>query len=384
MKELLQKFILNQCTEAEINEVVTYFKEATSSNDFPSVEDVKELLKDIPEIEDTTKDRIYQKVLVEVGKHEASKKSKPFRWKYPAVAAAVVAFLLVYNFYNLGYFGGGSDEIILQEQEYITLELEDGSTKIISQDGTVQVTNKQGEVVGKQEGSRLVYDNSEASEKLVFNTLRVPYGKRFELQLSDGTTVHLNAGTSLKYPVKFLKGKKRQVYLEGEAYFDVTKDTGHPFIVNVDDLDVKVLGTQFNVSNYPEDAQSQVVLVEGSVDLYAHNQAQSETKEHTLLKPGFKGSFNKMNAHIATERVVTSIYTSWVQGGLVFRNMPFNNILKKLERHYDVSITNNNKDLAQEIFNASFTEVPIEKILEYLKITYNIDFEVDGKNITIE
>ncbi|WP_299552464.1 FecR family protein [Seonamhaeicola sp.] len=378
MKELLQKFILNECTEAEIKEVVAYFQKANTSNELPSVEEVMQLLQDIPEIEEETKTRIYQKVLAAAEK-QGVKKRKRFIWQY-AAAAIFIGFLCIGYFYQQGFFGNGVDETIRPEQEFITLELEDGRTKIISEDGTVQVTDKSGKIIGKQEGNRLVYDNAAAPEKLTYNTLRVPYGKRFELQLSDGTRVHLNAGTSLKYPVKFLNGMERKVFLVGEAYFDVSEDTAHPFIINADDLNVKVLGTQFNVSSYPEDAESHVVLVEGSVDLYAQNEALG----HTVLEPGFKGSFNKAELNIATERVVTSIYTSWINGGLVFRNMPFNNILKKLERHYDVSITNNNEDLAYEKFNASFTEVPIEKILEYLKITYAISFTIDGKNITIE
>ncbi len=381
MKELLQKFILNKCTEAEIEDVVAYFQKATSSNEFPSVEDVTQLLQDIPEIEEDTKNRIYQKVLVSAKKRE-HRKRKLFFWQY--AAAIFVGFLCIGYYYKQDIFNNKNEELYLQE-DFITLELEDGKTKIISQDGNVQVLDKTGNVIVKQDGNRLVYDNdSKTSNKLVYNTLKVPYGKRFQLQLSDGTKVHLNAGTSLKYPVTFLQGQKRQVFLTGEAYFDVSKDTEHPFIINADNLNIKVLGTQFNVSNYPEDVESQVVLVEGSVDLYSKEEIPGKTYTHTLLKPGFKGNFNKQKLNISTERVETSLYTSWRIGDLVFRNMPFNNILKKLERHYDVSIINNNHELALEKFNASFTEVPIEKILEYLKITYAIDFTINEKNIIIK
>ncbi|MGK4568546.1 FecR family protein [Flavobacterium sp. 3HN19-14] len=127
--------------------------------------------------------------------------------------------------------------------------------------------------------------------------------------MSDGTVIHLNSGTTLRYPVKFIAGENRQVFLDGEAYFDVAKDKAHPFIVNADKLNVRVLGTHFNVTNYPEDDQTDVVLVEGSVGLYGSNTTFDATK-NTVLKPGYKGSFNKNTSSINTKPVVTDFYTS--------------------------------------------------------------------------
>ena len=115
-------------------------------------------------------------------------------------------------------------------------------------------------MVGNQNGNKIVYDTETTLEKLVYNTIKIPYGKRFELQLSDGTIVHLNSGTTLKYPVKFIASGNRQVFLDGEAFFDVAKDKTHPFVVNADNLNVRVLGTHFNVSNYPEDKLTDIVL----------------------------------------------------------------------------------------------------------------------------
>src|SRR5690606_36367432 len=116
------------------------------------------------------------------------------------------------------------------------------------------------------------------SDKLAYNTLKIPFGKKFRLQLSDGTMVHINSGSTLKYPIKFIAGENRQVYLDGEAFFDVAKDKKHPFIVNADNLNVRVLGTHFNVSNYPEDAVTDVVLVEGSVGMYRSNEEFDASK----------------------------------------------------------------------------------------------------------
>ena len=322
-------------------------------------------------------EKIYVKLENKITKSNKKVKTlKLFRvFKY---ASIVVVFLGLGYLYQNGYFSKNEPFSIPNEQ--ITLQLENGTIKVINEDGTSQVLDAKGNIIGTQSGTQLVYSNTTEDEKLTYNTLNVPYGKRFEILLSDGTKVHLNAGTSLKYPVKFLKGQNREVFLKGEAFFNVSKDTKHPFIVNADALNVQVLGTQFNISSYPEDIETDVVLVEGSVNLYT----EEASNNHVLLKPGFKGSYLKNNTgNITTNPVITSIYTSWIDGELVFRNITFENIMKKMERHYNVDIQNNHTELANEKFNASFRNEPIEKILEYFKITYNINYTINNNKILI-
>ncbi len=294
-------------------------------------------------------------------------------------AAVFVLFLGLGYLYQVGYFSNNSEVIIPSDS--ITLELENGNIEILNEDGTSKITDAQGNIVGEQKGEQLVYDKNVEVEELVYNTLTVPFGKRFQLQLSDGTKVHLNAGTSLKYPVKFIDGNQRQVFLVGEAFFDVASDKKHPFIVNAEDLNVEVLGTNFNVSAYPEDAFTDVVLVEGSVGLYTDEKSLNEA---VTIEPGIKGRLNKKLENITTETVDISIYTSWMDGGLVFRNMPFENIVKKLERRYNMKIVINNEKLKGEIFNASFKEEPpIEKVLNSFGKSYGIKYTIKNNAIFI-
>ena len=296
-----------------------------------------------------------------------------FKWRIAtSIAAILVGFMMV------GYFYLQNSSILHNSavpQNAITLELEDGSTKIIEENGTVTLTDREGSVLGQQNGNELIYSNSEEVQKLVYNTLSVPFGKTFELRLSDGTKAYLNAGSSLRYPVKFLKGQERNVFVVGEAFLDVTKDSLRPFIVNTDKMNVRVLGTKFNVSSYPEDETSDVVLVEGAVSLH-QSQEKYDPQNVVLLKPGFKGSFNKKNNNITKDTVITSLYTSWMNGELIFRNMSFGNIVKKLERHYNVVIVNQNKELASKKFNANFGNQTIEEVLQELKDNYGIDFTI--------
>jgi transmembrane sensor len=213
--------------------------------------------------------------------------------------------------------------------------------------------------------------------------LTVPFGKRFALLLSDGTKVHLNAGTSLKYPVKFLKGKERKVFLEkGEAYFDVAKDAKHPFVVNNDKINVRVLGTQFNMSSYPEDANITTVLVEGSVSLYA-SELEYDANKATLLESGFKADWNKSTTSFKVDKADVEIYTAWIDGKIILKHMTFNSIIRKLERHYNVEITNNNKALGEDFITATFDIETIEQVFEVINEIHSIDYKINKNKIII-
>lgn len=295
-------------------------------------------------------------------------------------AAAVILLLGTGYLYQSGYFTQTSEIIIPAES--ITLQLENGDIKILNEDGTTDVIDTNGNIVGNQKGNQLVYSNKSNKESLMYNTLRVPYGKRFKLQLSDGTNVDLNAGTSLKYPVKFIKGESRQVFLDGEAYFSVAKDVLHPFIVSADEVNIRVLGTQFNVSSYTEDSKISTVLVEGSVDVYQNGNTYSSNTS-TNLKPGFKADWQKQNNTISLEEADIEMHTAWINGKIIFRHIPFKNVIKKLERHYDVVIMNNNIELGEKFVTASFDIETIENIFEILNVSYDINYSISNNQITI-
>lgn len=383
IKNLLQKFILNQCTQEEANKVVEYYRANQLTDDFPTVEDIKAIVNDASVMSESTADKIFSNIMSQSNTIE-TKQVKTIRksyLRYIAVAASIAVLCSVgFLSYQNGLFNS-KEPMILTGNE-ITLQLANGEVQVISEGKNRQLTDADGNVLGNQNGNKIAYDNNTKVDKLVYNTLKVPYGKRFELQLSDGTMVHLNAGTTLKYPVKFIAGENRQVFLDGEAFFDVTKDKKHPFVVNADELNVRVLGTHFNVSSYPEDDATDVVLVEGSVGLYTVNE-NFDVAKNTVLKPGFKGSFNKTNNKIDTKSVDPSIYISWMKGDLTFKNMTFKNIMKKLERHYDVTIVNKNIKLSEEKFSASFKDQSIVKVLSYFSEIQGFNFKVTNKQILI-
>ncbi|TCN60994.1 FecR family protein [Flavobacterium circumlabens] len=387
IKSLLQKFVLNQCTPEETNEVIAYYKKNKLTDDFPSVADIQNLLTEMPKMNPKTADDIFLNILQASKENETtisiSSGKSNFR-KYISIAASIlVVFGIGFAVYKQNIFEKTPEHKFDFKSTDIVLQLEDGNVQIISEDHSVQVRDSKGNIVGNQSGDKLVYKNGSDSEKLSYNTIKIPYGKKFQLQLSDGTLVHLNSGTTLKYPVKFIAGENRQVFLEGEAFFDVAKDKKHPFIVNADKLNVRVLGTHFNVSNYPEDESTDVVLVEGSVGMYRTNEAFN-ADINTILKPGYKGSFDRGNDKIFTKPVLTDIYTSWINGGLTFRNMTFKNIITKLERRYNITIINKNEKLANEKFNASFKEESIEKVMSYFNDIHGINYTIKNNEILIK
>ena len=297
--------------------------------------------------------------------------------KYAAV------FCLIFG---LGYYSSINSESLDEPQKIIPksndIVLTSDDSKVILEKDDNKTDDKK--IISKinliQKSDQLIYDNNIDIKELVYHSLKVPYGKRFNIVFSDGSKAYLNSGSIIRYPVKFIEDKKREVFLEGEAFFDVAENKNELFIVNSNGINVEVYGTKFNVRNYSEDFNSDIVLVEGSVGIN-----NSEVSELTMLKPGFKGSVDKENFRVTTSKVNTKIYTSWIDGEVIFRNETFSQILKKLERLYNVTIINNKNESLDEVFNAAIDveNENIEQVLEYFNKIYNIEYQIFNNKIII-
>jgi len=162
-----------------------------------------------------------------------------------------------------------------------------------------------------------------------FNQLRVPYGKRAFLKLSDGTSLWVNTGTTVTYPFEFAKDK-REIFVDGEVFAEVFHDSKRPFIIKTEKLDVQVLGTVFNVSAYKEDTQTDVVLVSGLVNVKPKN------GKPTIIKPNQLFAYTDQASTL--RNVDVENYTSWHEGNYIFHNEPIENILLRLSRYYNVTM----------------------------------------------
>lgn len=316
---------------------------------------------------------ILKKINATINSQEPKKNWK----KRLAVAATIISFISLGSFFYKSVF---NDAFV--SENAITLTLEDGTVRVIIPEDNAKLLDLDGRIIGKQTASGLFYTPENTDKKMVYNTLKVPYGKSYKLGLSDGTMVHINSGSEIKFPIQFIKGFNRTVFVTGEAYFDVAKNKNQPFIVSAANLNIRVLGTKFNVNAYPEDETEEIVLVEGFVALYNKNNNYDPTK-CTILKPGFQAKHSKKTKQTKVENVLTAVYTSWMNGELVFRNMSFENIAKKLERHYNVEIQIKNKELSSQTFNASFGQESLLKVLESLKENYGIAYKQENNKITI-
>ncbi len=203
--------------------------------------------------------------------------------------------------------------------------------------------------------NKYIFNNEGKSSNFSFlmNEISVPNGDKAELTLVDGTKVWLNSGTEFSFPSEF-KGKLRKVIISGEAFFEVTKNKKKPFVVNTDFGDIKVLGTSFNVRAY-ENMNFQANLVEGSIQF-------SKDSIGKLLKPGEQLMINDNKEIIISKFTNPSSYT-WKDGVITFQNEMLENVIKKLERHYDITIQLDSKlssiRFTGKIYNESIEEVMI-------------------------
>ncbi|MBU2904758.1 MULTISPECIES: FecR family protein [Arenibacter] len=313
-------------------------------------------------------------------KAKVSKKQRVSLWrpllKYAAIFAGVIA---------TGYLVFRQNDMANQNpisETSIKLKMGNDNVKVIQEESSQQIVSTSGKVLGVQKGNRISYRVDSEIGELVYNELEIPFGKIFEVELSDGTLVHLNSGTKIKYPVKFLKIGKREIFIKGEAYFKVAKDKEHPFVVHSDEVAVEVLGTEFNFSSYDEDDEIKTVLVEGAVSMT--NALRPE--DNLVLVPGTKGAWNRISHVTNEEKVDVGLYTGWIKGELVFRNVSFKDMSKKLERSYNVVIENNNDLLSTKILNARFN-VDIESIEDVMKSigeVHAFNYTIKDKRIIID
>ena len=203
-------------------------------------------------------------------------------------------------------------------------------------------------------------------------------GRRSKINLPDGSTVWLNADSKLSFPSRFL-GDVREVSLEGEAFFDVVENRELPFIVKTADIDVRVLGTTFNVSAFPGEPTIETTLVTGSVAL-----KKPGSKEDFLrLEPNQKAFYSKVRQSFSIQDVDPSYSTSWKEGRLKFHNSPFGEVVKKLERWYGVEIQYDEALRDGHHLTFTLTGESLEKILDLMKSLISMEYNIEGKQVKI-
>ncbi len=237
-----------------------------------------------------------------------------------------------------------------------------------------------------ENGSVLTFDTAQAiytatakTERPVFNTITIPPGGEYQLILADGTIVWLNAVTVLTFQVSFPNGK-REVFLEGEAYFEVAKDKEHPFLVHTSRGEIEVLGTGFNVRDYREEGKVVTTLAEGRI-LY---RPENDPEHEIMLQPGYQVE-DKEGSRPVSRQVDVVMYSGWKDGIYIFENTTLEEIMEVLSRWYNIEVFYTNEAAKGLHFTGDLERYnTINDFLEFIEIGGNVRFSVKGRTIIIE
>jgi transmembrane sensor len=253
-----------------------------------------------------------------------------------------------------------------------TIDLTKAANGIIARNGKVAITKKQ--------NGQLVYaKNSEAdviNSTIAYNTISTPRGGQYQVVLPDGTQVWLNAASSLKYPVQF-KGDERHVILNGEAYFEVAKNRNMPFTIAANSINIKVLGTHFNVMAYTDETFVKTTLLEGSVLL-------NNSTNNAQLVPGQQANVENSGGRFSVNYINTDDAVSWKNGYFAFRRENMISIMKKVARWYDVDVIYQD-DVSRVSFGGSISRSKnIEELLSKIELTGSVHFKIEGRRVTVK
>lgn len=321
--------------------------------------------------------------------HEQIKPARKSFFMRRSLAIAAVVFLIASGV--VIFFSGESNRDEMSSQPKVvaiadevvpgknraTLTL-DGEPAISLDEVKNGLLVQQGNItISKRADGHLVYSsivNEKSAINPVFNKVVTPRGGQYQLVLADGTKVWLNAASSLRFPVAF-SGKSRLVQLEGEAYFEVAKNSKMPFVVKTKQMNVDVLGTHFNVSAYADEDAVRTTLLEGSVRLTA-------AAKKAMLKPGEQAVFGK-DQNLQVMKANAEDAVAWKNGYFVFDNENIQSIMRKVSRWYDVSVVYKG-NIDQKEFGGTVSRFnSVSSVLKSLELTGTVHFKQEGRRIIV-
>lgn len=256
-----------------------------------------------------------------------------------------------------------------------TLTLANGKKILLSNTLNGEIAKESGVVITKMADGQLVYEikDQQAGSADQMNTLSTANGEQYRLLLPDGTSVWLNAASSLKFPSTFSGLAQRRVELDGEGYFEVKKDKEHAFVVVSREQEVEVLGTHFNVNAYSDESNIKTTLLEGSVKI----------NKNIILKPGEQSSFLKSGS-ILLKQVDVEEAVSWKEGYFRFDQKDLRSIMRNISRWYDVEVVYKDSRLEKLTFSGTVSRYSsVSKILEILELSKEVRFSLEGRRIIV-
>ncbi len=314
---------------------------------------------------------------------ENEKGRRSLRWvAYAAVFIVLIgipALVTMNGDSALRRFSGSLSPLFTSEYTRLILP-DDKEVQIVSPESKIDYSGNGAEINIESQGTTL---QQVAGDKVAYNTLVVPYGKRSRLKLPDNTIVWLNSGSTLVYPARFDQAK-REVFLEGEAVFEVNHQENSAFYVLTKDLDVRVTGTVFNLSAYQDDQSVSTILESGAVELIFRGTFWG-MKSTERMVPGNMAVYKPGEKTITQTKVNTSAYISWKDGYFICEKNSLESIIKKLSRYYNVQIEFEEPELALETFSGQLNlRESATDVLEVISEITDTEIEQKGNRITIK
>jgi ferric-dicitrate binding protein FerR (iron transport regulator) len=316
-----------------------------------------------------------------VQKETQTQKPAIFRW----IAAAAIFILLVAAAWYLVQTFEQKEETTLADQPALNrsnqavLILSDGREHVLGSEKQTELHEQGGVQITDNPGEILAYNTDEHNDaQPVINRLKIPAGARYQLQLSDGTHVWLNAVTEIEYPVVF-GNDERRIKLSGEAYFDVHTDPSKPFIIVATGYEIRVTGTSFNVSSYQNDPFMQTTLVEGQVEVTDRNGTKIS------LAPGQMITVDNKGQSHTVDEVDTRFYTSWKEGILYFNKVTLYDLSVKLGRWYDADFQFADQGKKNLVYSGAMENSrDIRFLLDLIEQTADVHFTIDEKTVMVK
>ncbi|MEQ1797509.1 MAG: FecR domain-containing protein [Lacibacter sp.] len=269
----------------------------------------------------------------------------------------------------------GSNKALLVLADGSTIILDSAANGTLSQQGNIKVQKLDNGLLAYSVNGKMITEKDEA----FFNTISTPRGGQYQVTLSDGTKVWLNAASSIRFPVVFT-GKERKVEITGEAYFEVAKNKTMPFKVKASSSEIEVLGTHFNVNSYDDETTIKTTLLEGSVKISVPALGNNQTAK--FLKPSQQAGINKAGRINVTSDADTEEAIAWKNGLFIFNSTDVKSIMRQISRWYDVDVEyRGNVNLH---FTGQLTRNEnVASVFEKIALTEEVHFKIDGKKIIV-
>jgi hypothetical protein len=385
--ELVKKYLDDKASKKEIHFIEQYY------DHFGKEEDVTNTLSavEIKKLEDEIKGNINTRILkMERKKGAVISRSSFLGW---AAAAAILIFIpaSIYLLYNhtvqkypvaLNDQAGRFKNDVAPGGDKAILILGDGSKVVLDNTRNGSIGQQGNSKVLKIDAGKLAYNAQSTIKngepKILFNTISTPRGGQYQVELSDGTKVWLNASSSLYFPTSFVAGKERVVELKGgEAYFEVAKNKTMPFKVKVNKMDIQVLGTHFNVMAYNDEHAIKTTLLEGSVKINTHLDNKA-----VYLQPGQQAQLDNHGDVNVSQNVDIDLAVAWKNGFTAFKSADIATIMRQVGRWYDVDVVYEGV-IPERTFTGKISRnANLSDLLRLLEVS-KIHFKIDGRKIIV-